>query len=138
MTRTLSSLHGLRSSRAGFELTISYQQALRVDTKPRWVNGVAQLADGLTKSNCSARKALLEFLSKGQRWSIVHNPSFTAGEKLGKTKLLKQLEAQQEAFVACLKQFTHSGKFRWYLDTEEPEPYVEDLDPQNLREMLGM
>ena len=135
MTRNLSSLHGLRSSRAGFELTVSYQQALRVNTKLRWVNGVAQLADGLTKSNFSAKKGLLEFLLS---WSIVYDPSFTAGKKLGKVKLLKQLEAQQQAFVVSLQQFTLEGTFPWYLDVEEPEPYHEDLTAQNLRGMLGM
>ena len=94
MMRNPSSLHGLRSSRAGFELTASYQQALRIDTKLHWVSGVAQLADGLTKSNCSAKKGLLEFFSNGQRWSIVDDPSLTTGKKLGKIKHLKQLEAQ--------------------------------------------
>ena len=106
-----------------------------MNTKLRWVNGVAQLADGLTKSNFSAKKGLLEFLLS---WSIVYDPSFTAGKKLGKVKLLKQLEAQQQAFVVSLQQFTLEGTFPWYLDVEEPEPYHEDLTAQNLRGMLGM
>ena len=44
MTRNLSSLHGLRSSRAGLELTFAAQQALRLGTQLRWVNGMAMLA----------------------------------------------------------------------------------------------
>eukprot|EP00439_Symbiodinium_sp_Y106_P048762 s3212_g6.t1 len=114
MTRNLSSLHGLRSSRAGFELTVSYQQAIRLGTKLRWVNGVAQLADGLTKSNPSARKGLLEFLTKGQRWSIVYDPFFTAGKKLSKAKLQQMLKSQEEAFIIRLKAFTHEAHYPWY------------------------
>ncbi|OLQ07002.1 putative ribosome biogenesis protein RLP24 [Symbiodinium microadriaticum] len=104
MTRNLSSLHGLRSSRAGFELTVSYQQALRIGTKLRWVNGAAQLADGLTKAAPSARKGLLEFLTRGQKWSIVYDPSFTAGKKLTKAKLQQMLKSQEETFVSKLSQ----------------------------------
>ena len=58
MTRNLSALHGLRSSRAGSELTISVQQAIQLKTHLRWVNGNAQLADGLTKDSPSAKKGL--------------------------------------------------------------------------------
>ena len=138
MTRNLSSLHGLRSSRAGFELTVSYQQAIRLGTKLRWVNGVAQLADGLTKSNPSARKGLLEFLTKGQRWSIVYDPFFTAGKKLSKAKLQQMLKSQEEAFIIRLKAFTHEAHYPWYEEVELPEPYTEDLTAQNLRKILRM
>ena len=51
MTRNMSPLHGLRDSRAGYELTVSVNQATRALTKLRWVNGLAQLADSLTKSS---------------------------------------------------------------------------------------
>ena len=64
MTRNVSSLHGLRSSRAGYELTLGVQQALKIKTGFRWVNGLAMLADCLTKS--SERKIFLQFLAEGQ------------------------------------------------------------------------
>ena len=111
MTRNLSSLHGLRSSKAGFALTVSYQQALRLGTKLRWVNGAAQLADGLTISAPWTRKGLLEFLTKGQRWSIVYDPSFTTGKELSKAKLQQQLKSQEETFFSKLRNFTREGKF---------------------------
>ena len=63
MTRNVSSLHGLRSSRAGYELTLGVQQALKIKTGFRWVNGLAMLAD-LTKF--SERKIFLQFLAEGQ------------------------------------------------------------------------
>ena len=138
MTRNLSSLHGLRSSRAGFELTVSYQQALRIGTKLRWVNGAAQLADGLTKAAPSARKGLLEFLTRGQKWSIVYDPSFTAGKKLTKAKLQQMLKSQEETFVSKLRDFTRDCNFPWFEDIDPHEPYVSDLEAQNLRKMLRM
>ena len=64
-TRNASSLHGLRSSRAGYELTISVAQAKSIGTAFRWVHGGAQLGDGLTK--WGARKILLQFFANGQR-----------------------------------------------------------------------
>ena len=91
MTRNVSALHGLRSSRAGFELTVSVQQAVALGTQLRWVNGTAQLADGLTKDNAGARRGFVEFLARGQRWSVVHDPSFTAGKKLTKRQLQQKL-----------------------------------------------
>ena len=60
---------------------------MTLGTRLRWVNGTAQLADGLTKDNVSARRGFLEFLARGQRWSVAHDPSFTAGKKLSKRQL---------------------------------------------------
>ena len=40
MTRNLSSLHGLRDSRGGYELTIAVNSALKARTQLRWVNGL--------------------------------------------------------------------------------------------------
>ena len=51
-TRNLSSLHGLRDSRSGYELVLAVNQAYRVGTAFGWVNGLAQLADALTKAWC--------------------------------------------------------------------------------------
>ena len=78
-TRNVSALHGLRSSRAGYELTLSVCQARRIATKFRWVNGLAQLAERLTKAN--VRKSILQFMSEGQRWSLIDDPKFVAGKK---------------------------------------------------------
>jgi hypothetical protein len=44
-TRNLSCLHGLRDSRAGYELTLAVAQAQKAGTQFRWVCGAAQLAD---------------------------------------------------------------------------------------------
>lgn len=80
MTRNVSALHGLRSSKAGYELTLAVQEARRVDTKLRWVNGLAQLGDCLTKFG--QKKMFLQFMADGQFWRLTHDPSFTAGKKL--------------------------------------------------------
>ena len=69
MTRNISSLHGLRDSRAGYELTLAVNQALKAATELRWVNGLAQLGDSLTKYG--ARKTLLQFFSQKQHWSCL-------------------------------------------------------------------
>ena len=79
MSRNISSLHGLRSSRSGYELTLSVQQAVKVSTAFRWVNGLAQLADCLTKSN--EQKMFLQFLLQGQTWRLVHDDTFTILER---------------------------------------------------------
>ena len=71
-TLNVSILHGLRSSRAGFDLTATGQQAMKLLTQLRWVNGVAQLADAVTKSAPSAKKGILEFFRRGQARSVVH------------------------------------------------------------------
>ena len=103
MTRNLSSLHGLRSSRAGYELTIAVQQALRLKTQLRWVNGLAMLADGLTKAG--NKKDLLNFFVNRQKWSIIHDESFTAGKKIHKAALQKKLAERTNLFVSRLHQF---------------------------------
>lgn len=69
-TRNVSSLHGLRSSRAGYELTISVSQAKRVGTVFRWVHGGVQLGDCLTKFG--SRKIILQFFANGQRWKRLY------------------------------------------------------------------
>ncbi|CAJ1436490.1 unnamed protein product, partial [Effrenium voratum] len=52
-TRNISSLHGLRSGRAGYELTLAVSHALKINT--------AQLADCLTKGR-AAKKMMLDFM----------------------------------------------------------------------------
>ena len=82
MVRNTSALHGLRSSRAGYELTVAVQQALACNTTLRWVAGTEMIADALTKA--SARKVFLQLLSQRQEWRLVCDPSFVAGRKLNK------------------------------------------------------
>ena len=136
MTRNLSSLHGLRSARAGYELVIAVQQALKLKTHLRWVNGLAMLADGLTKAGC--KKDLLSFFVNRQRWSIVHDESFTAGKKLHKASLQKKLAERVECFLVALSAFAEQNNFPWFLD-EVGEPKVEDERlMQNLRSFMVM
>lgn len=111
-TRNLSALHGLRDSRAGYELTVSINQARRARTELRWVNGLAQLADGLTKAE--NRKTFLSFFTKNQYWRLIHDESFTAGRKLHKKELERQLKAQQESFVSWVK--SQAEAFHWPWD----------------------
>ena len=136
MTRNLSSLHGLRSSRAGYELTIAVQQALRLKTQLRWVNGLAMLADGLTKAG--NKKDLLNFFVNRQKWSIIHDESFTAGKKIHKAALQKKLAERTNLFVSRLHQFATENHLPWFLDApEEPHEPDEDL-MQNLRGFIAM
>ena len=111
ITRNLSSLHGLRSSRAGYELTLSIQQALRIGTSFRWVNGLAQLADCLTKA--SERKVFLQFLARGQAWRLIHDESFTAGRKLRKKELEKALKEQEHIFLVALEDIARQSGWPW-------------------------
>ena len=73
MTRNVSALHGLKSGRAGYELTIAASQAKEVRTSLRWVHGEAQLPDALTKGG-AAKKMMLQFFANGQRWQLIHDP----------------------------------------------------------------
>ena len=131
MTRNLSSLHGLRSSRAGYELTIAVQQAVRLGTELRWVNDLAMLADGMTKAG--AKKDLLNFFVNRQRWSIVHDESFTAGKKLHKAALQKQLTECSELFLSSLKKFADANHLPWYLDEADTGQFEDETLMQNLR-----
>ena len=135
MTRNVSSLHGLRSSRADFELTISVQQAVQLQAHLRWVNGTAQLADGLTKNSAAAKKGILEFLARGQRWSVVHDPSYTAGKKLTKAQLNKQLIEKEAMFEGSVRAFALESHYPWLEDCTDLDT---DLEPQNFKEALGM
>ena len=111
MTRNMSALHGLRESRAGCELTLAVNQALQVGTRLRWVNGLAQLADSLTKAD--NRKTILQFLSQKQYWRLVHDEKFTAGRKLHKRELEKKAAADQEHFVHILKGLAKKNNWPW-------------------------
>ena len=76
-----SPLLGLRSARAGKELTATRQNMQESDVDFRWVHGGAMLADSLTKKGYPARGVVESFLSKGCRWKIVHDENFVSNKK---------------------------------------------------------
>ena len=117
MTRNMSSLHGLRSTRAGYELTLAVRQALDIGTQLRWVNGLAQLADSLTKRN--ERKVILQLLMAHQRWRLIHDEKFTSGRKMKKQEMLKKIREQENIFVAAVAKMASVAKWPWH-DHEEP------------------
>lgn len=118
MVRNVSSLHGLRSSRAGYELTLSVQQAIQVETALRWVNGLAQLADCLTKAN--ERKVFLRFLAQGQLWRLVYDEKFEAGRKMRKRELEASMK-RQEFFLGVLESWANLNRWPWELNMcQEP------------------
>ena len=124
MTRNVSALHGLKSGRAGYELTISVSQALEVQTSLRWVNGEAQLADCLTKGG-AAKKMFLRFLAENQQWQLIHDPDFLAGKKVKKKHLEDRLKEMEQMFVDAVK---HAAElYRW--------PFQSYVDPVELRIM---
>ena len=115
-TRNTSALHGLRSSRAGYELTLSVNQARSINTRFRWVNGLAQLADSLTKTN--SRKVMLQLMCTGQRWRLIDDPMFTAGKKLRKKELLDQIKEQEARFIAVIAEWAATQRWPWDNDPE--------------------
>ena len=116
MTRNLSALHGLRDSRSGYELTLAVNQALRAETQLRWVNGLAQIGDSLTKHG--ARKVLLQFFSQKQFWRLVHDPKFEAGRKVHKKEMERRLKEAQALFVNAIKKLADECNWPW---SEGPE-----------------
>ena len=136
MTRNLSSLHGLRSSRGGFELTVAVQQALRINTRLPWVNGLAMLADTMTKAG--VKKSFMHFLINGQKWSIVHDESFIAGRKIHKATLRKQLTARQDLHVECLRKFSLENRLPWFDEEQQQDADPDLVSLTNLRDMLLM
>ena len=118
MTRNLSSLHGLRDSRAGYELTLAVNQALKAQTQLRWVNGLAQLGDSLTKNG--AKKMLLQFFSQRQFWRLIHDEKFEAGRKVHKKAMEQKLRDMQQTYVMNLQQMAE--RFNWPWDAGETPP----------------
>ena len=116
-TRNVSALHGLRSSRSGYELTVAVAQALQIGTQFRWVHGGVQLGDSLTKWN--SRKVLMQFLAKGSRWVLVHDPSFESGRKVRKREIEKLIKERQDQFILAVKKMAQ--ECRWPFDPESDE-----------------
>eukprot|EP00435_Cladocopium_sp_Y103_P019899 s669_g4.t2 len=108
--KNTSALHGLRSSRAGYELTISINQAKMVNTHLRWVNGHAMLADSLTKGN--SRHVILQFLASGQRWRLIFDEKFVSGKRLRKQEL-ERMAAEEQAFVAEVRKMAIQQRYPW-------------------------
>ena len=115
MSRNISSLHGLRSGRSGYELAISVRQAKSIGTIFRWVNGDAQLGDVLTKWN--SRKVFLQFLAANQHWKLVYDENFIAARKLKKRDLEKKLHEAEENFISWIGQLARQNRWPW----DEPE-----------------
>ena len=116
-TRSMSPLHGLRSTRAGYELTLSVCQALQIGTLLRWVNGLAQIGDSLTKRG--DRKVILQLLSSGQRWRLIHDEKFTSGRKMKKAEMLRKIREQEALFVDAIGRMAESCRWPW-VSQEEP------------------
>ena len=133
MTRNTSSLHGLRSSRAGYELTISVKQAMAAGTHLRWVAGTEQLADGMTKAK--ARGILLRLLGDQQHWQLVYDPEFTTGRKLTKREQEKRIREVETHFIACVQQLAADNNFPWADTSEFPDP--EERTFEKLRCVTG-
>ena len=134
MTRNISALHGLRSSRAGYELTVAVRQALETDTILRWVAGTEMIADALTKT--SARKVFLQLLSQRQEWRLVYDPGFTAGRKLNKREHEKRSQEMAANFLRGLQHFAEQQALPWV--QEEPAAEEEEAMAQQLRNMTGV
>ena len=120
MTRNTSALHGLRSSRAGYELTISVKQAVASGTHLRWVAGTEQLADAMTKGK--ARKILLQLLSERQMWRLVYDPEFTAGRKLTKREHERRIRDVETHFVNLIHDFAVENMFPWAEEEDLIDP----------------
>ena len=122
ITRNLSPLHGLREARAGYELTLAVNQGIQSGVQFRWVNGLAQLADAMTKtSNC---KILLHLFGQKQNWRLVHDAKFESGRRVHKKELEKRLREMQNNFVAFVKNLAETKNFPW---TESSPPRYNPL-----------
>ena len=107
-TRNLSALH---ESRAGYELTLAVIQAVKAMTVFRWVCGLAQLADSLTKF--ADRKNFLQFLAQRQYWRLVDDQTFTAGRKLTKRALEQKLKEEESYFVDAVRELAERNNWPW-------------------------
>ncbi|CAE6957766.1 RE1 [Symbiodinium sp. CCMP2592] len=134
MVRNTSALHGLRSSRAGYELTVAVSQAQAVKTHLRWVAGTEMIADAMTKA--SARKILLQLMSQQQQWRLVYDPDFVAGRKLNKKEHERRANEMSAQFLQATQHFAAESFLPW---GESPECLTEeDMMLQNLRSMTGV
>ena len=125
--KNTSALHGLRSSRAGYELTISVNQAKMVNTHLRWVNGHAMLADSLTKGN--SRHVILQFLASGQRWRLIFDEKFVSGKRLRKQEL-ERMAAEEQMFLAEVRKMAIQQRYPWTdVDLRNGVDELSTIDP---------
>ena len=121
MTRNTSALHGLRSSRAGYELTIAVKQAMSAGTCLRCVAGTEQLADALTKGK--AKKILLQLMGEQQMWRLVYDPAFTAGRRLTKREHERRIREVEANFILCVQHyFAVENMFPWAEEEDLMDP----------------
>ena len=123
VTRNVSSLHGLRSGRSGYELALAVAQSMQIQTNLRWVNGDRQLADPLTKGGV-AKKMMMQFLAGGQWWTLVHDPMFVSGRNMRKRQLQEEMTKQFVNQVHLL-----AVKNRW--------PWPEDHDWRSMGDAIN-
>jgi hypothetical protein len=75
------------------------------------VNGLAQLADALTK--IGAIKVMLQFYQQRQHWRLVHDEKFTSGRKVRKRMMLKELESHHTNFLYLVKKLAQENGYPW-------------------------
>ena len=90
---------------------MAVNQAYRVGTVFRWANGLAQLADALTKHG--AMKVLLQFYQQRHHWRLVHDDKFTSGRKIGKRERLKELNDHHNHFIYLVKKLAADCNLPW-------------------------
>eukprot|EP00959_Pyramimonas_sp_CCMP1952_P356892 7473170-Pyramimonas_sp.AAC.1 len=80
MVKSESPQLGMRSFRSGEEARGINEQILRTDVSFRWVNGLAMLADSLTKPGYPARH-VMEYVLTTQRWKCTFDEMFQSGRR---------------------------------------------------------
>ena len=115
-TRNVSSLHSLRSGRAGYELTLSVAQAVQVGTV------------GARRCTVGGFPNKVGHSAAGQRWRLVHDPKFEAGRKVQKKELERMMQEHHSNFIGVIRDM--AIKNRW--------PWIEDGADENLRSIYPM
>ena len=80
ITRSEGPQLGMRSLRSGEEARGIKGQIIRTETSFRWVNGLAMLADSLTKPGYPARHGTEQFL-RDQVWKCTFDSMFESGRR---------------------------------------------------------
>ncbi|CAK0795828.1 unnamed protein product [Prorocentrum cordatum] len=89
---------GMRSFRSGGEARGIKEQILRTGVSFRWVNGLAMLADSLTKPGYPARHVMEEFLTT-QRWKCIFDEMFQSGRRRQRDGKGAFADAPEEAAI---------------------------------------
>ena len=125
-TRNLSALHGLRDSRAGYELSLAMLNAKEASTRMRWVCGIAQLADSLIKF--TDRKTFLRFMSQKQYWRLVDDPTFAAGRKINRK--IFRAETEGDGRVLLWRPLGNGQKVQLAMDRNRSILWNHDMKAQ--------